>query len=101
MSNRRKIKKDKKETKKEVGDLKVVQQYTEHVSSINQPWREYLCEFCDSELPLVPGFNEQDGVHLWCLGIQCNFKRKLGYNTIEEMKEFLYSEGVLNRFTNL
>ncbi len=101
MSNTRKIKKSKEDNKKEVGDLKVVQQYTRYVSSINQPWREYMCEFCDSELPLQAGFDEENGVHLWCLGIRCNFKRKLGYNTIEEMKEFLYNEGVNNRYMDL
>ncbi len=95
MSNTRKIRKD---NKQEVEDLKVVQQYVQYVSAISQPWREYMCESCDSELPLQPGFDSENGVHLWCLGIRCNFKRRLGYNTIQEMKEFLYDEGVNNRY---
>lgn len=96
MSNKKRMKKDEKKSEKEVGDLKVVQQYTEYVSSINQPWREYLCEFCDSELPLQPGFDESRGVHLFCLGLRCTFTRELGYNTIREMKDFLQNEGVIN-----
>lgn len=53
-----------------------------------------MCGQCDSELPLQPGYNEDDGVHFWCLGYNCNFKRKIGYNTLVEMEKFLEMENV-------
>ena len=86
-----------KEEQQEVADLKVVQKYVPYVSSIGQPWREYMCQQCDSELPLQPGYDDK-GIHLWCLGYKCEFKQYLGYTTLNEMREFLQNEGVISRF---
>lgn len=80
-----------------IEDLKVVQKYVSYVSTIGQPWREYMCSSCDSELPLQPGWSEQNGIFLWCLGYGCPFKRILGYTTISEMRTFLEDEKVIPR----